>query len=1212
MGAGAASSVKPADLSNEAEPPEPDARGPPYSQGRRQSLSSVDGGGSPYSPFSPLGRKSRAGGVFKEVSEEQSKYTLKRSDSGSLEIEDSYGIGKPVDDDVVTWFHKRNTDTLQGALAFVPWILQQSHSDGKLKEGQVVIHRGSGAVVFSDASGFTALTERLAKKSNGAELLSQCLTAFFTPLINLINSYRGDVIKFSGDALVIYFPAVDDTAVQRSRLQVPPHGSFGLPDLGPMATAVLRASACCIEIHKRLHMFDTGVDGVCLCLHIGVGCGEVAILQVGGEVPPETHVPRSEYLIAGPPLEQISVAEPLARNGETCVSPQAWEHVSDCVVEDTSRQLDEPDYRLLLRMDETKYTFPTVKFSAMESDRRQETQFRLPDMPIIRRFVPSAVFKQIEGGTLTYVNEMRTISTIFVSGSGVDVSTEEGAQVAQELMASVQQICYAGEGTLNKFVIDDKGMLFLLVYGLPPLVHTDDPTRAVLACVDLVKAFKRLKITGRFGVTTGRAYCGTCGSASRMEYTVLGDAVNLSARLMSNASADGILVDEATKDQCTREVSFTPLERIRVKGKADTIQVFQPYLKVGKARIGIGHDGRIHFPWYVRPYSMSQGSAGRKEAAPPEAMEAQFKVNVAQLCGLSDWEGIKQVTDLLGNRFRESSRARSKNLATSISERRGGRANSKRLDPGVNNQLPTPRGSTNSSYLPTNVRASSKSSSNTPMDTKRAASLATMIAQGVPKDSPFIDGGIIVLEGNVGMGKIELAEEMVMYTHLNLHMLPVFGSIGPRLNDVERLGVELLLSTICAFRHLDRSVPQDPLQALAKLLPSDSDDDQTLHQDIQEALTGGSRVASPEDQRRLLETCIRTVEFLLERLRRRTPLLVVVQLEYGTSLFKKTKDQFSIFWNAVTRLGKLAMPIEGDQGRGNRLTSAGKFHVPEAQMDNSDTSVDNSVVICVLAKDADRSNPAVKACMRRGWLLECNGLSEEMCTEYIATYLGVPQRLLDSQAAPLRDFIGKISLGNPLFIRETIDQLLLHDLVRVQKIRDNEADISYHQDLEGVNIASWYQTSMVGETICLLESLDPLQAAVLKMSTVFTGPFTLPDLASSSCSRWAGAVNFDHLRLFRAVQDLVRRGIIEFGADTLDTAAEEAAGRAQQRFEMRNVLIRKVGGSMLLEAQKKVVKRQALIDRALARDLPARLEDMQLKKLEPHIPWYYESVLAKA
>ncbi len=44
---------------------------------------------------------------------------------------------------------------------------------------------------------------------------------------------------------------------------------------------------------------------------------------------------------------------------------------------------------------------------------------------------------------------------------------------------------YCQEGTLNKFLIDDKGMLFLLAYGLPPLVHTDDATRAVLSCFDI-------------------------------------------------------------------------------------------------------------------------------------------------------------------------------------------------------------------------------------------------------------------------------------------------------------------------------------------------------------------------------------------------------------------------------------------------------------------------------------------------------------------------------------------------------------------------------------------------------------------------------------------------------------------------------------------------------------------------------------------------------
>merc|ERR1719221_73478 len=212
---------------------------------------------------------------------------------------------------------------------------------------------------------------------------------------------------------------------------------------------------------------------------------------------------------------------------------------------------------------------------------------------------------------------------------------------------------------------------------------------------------------------------------------------------------------------------------------------------------------------------------------------------------------------------------------------------------------------------------------------------------------------------------------------------------------------------------------------------------------------------------------------------------------------------------------------------------------------------------------------------------------------------------------PLQHFIAKISLGNPLYIRETIDQLLLHGHIKLQCNDAGEPQsLQYHQDLESINIATWSQTAMVGETICLLESLDPLQAAVLKMSTVFTGAFTLPDLASSSCSRWAGATHFDYLRLYKAIQDLVKRQIIEIARS--NRSATDVTSPKLQIFEVKNVLIRKVGGHMLLEAQKKVVKRQALIDRALSRDLPKRMEEVYTKRLEPHIPWYYENVHAKS
>merc|ERR1719469_872027 len=143
-----------------------------------------------------------------------------------------------------------------------------------------------------------------------------------------------------------------------------------------------------------------------------------------------------EYLISGDPHEQISEAEPMAKNGETCLSPQAWELVKDCVIE--GRALERSEFHLLLRMDESKYTFPTIKYAAQLYDTRQESMFKLSELNVIRRYIPSAVFKQIECGTLRYVDEMRDISVIFISGSKLDVKSEKGPRRAQELMSAVQ------------------------------------------------------------------------------------------------------------------------------------------------------------------------------------------------------------------------------------------------------------------------------------------------------------------------------------------------------------------------------------------------------------------------------------------------------------------------------------------------------------------------------------------------------------------------------------------------------------------------------------------------------------------------------------------------------------------------------------------------------------------------------------------------------
>ena len=77
------------------------------------------------------------------------------------------------------------------------------------------------------------------------------------------------------------------------------------------------------------------------------------------------------------------------------------------------------------------------------------------------------------------------------------------------------------------------------------------------------------------GVASGRAFCGIVGTEERCEYTLIGDVVNVAARL-AHAANGGVLVDRTTVRRCRTQHRFTPLDPIQVKGKRDPIPVFAP------------------------------------------------------------------------------------------------------------------------------------------------------------------------------------------------------------------------------------------------------------------------------------------------------------------------------------------------------------------------------------------------------------------------------------------------------------------------------------------------------------------------------------------------------------------------------------------------------------------------------------------------------------
>mmetsp|Transcript_43719 Transcript_43719/g.103237 ORF Transcript_43719/g.103237 Transcript_43719/m.103237 type:complete len:1247 (-) Transcript_43719:28-3768(-) len=451
----------------------------------------------------------------------------------------------------------------------------------------------TGAVVFADASGFTALTERLAKHQKGGEKIGQSLNDFFGPIINIINSYQGDILKFSGDALTIVWPAHTDSNVNKDLLsQSTSPSSFrgflsgAYPSEGPSktakATVVQQALCCCLEMQDAVEtMADSApVDGVQLHLHIGVGFGELSILQVGGLLD------RWEYCAAGVPLAEVAIGEEMAKPGQVVVSPSVEAVLQESKTAARGFKLSSfpyapPERAAYKLLSKDGLMFQQISIRRLSHGIKSKA---LPDIDsqLIERYIPRAmstspeVLGVREDDELTA--EMRRASVIFLVLRGLSPSRDNkhDCHRTQLLLRLFQRSCYAMEGSINKFLVDDKGMLLLTVFGLPPLCHyVDDPTRAVLYAQRLCETARDEGVDSAAGVTTGQCWCGVIGNHVRREYSVLGDVVNLSARLMARASNGEVLVDQRTVEASEEFLEYEALGDVRVKGKEDPIEIYR-------------------------------------------------------------------------------------------------------------------------------------------------------------------------------------------------------------------------------------------------------------------------------------------------------------------------------------------------------------------------------------------------------------------------------------------------------------------------------------------------------------------------------------------------------------------------------------------------------------------------------------------------------------
>ena len=387
------------------------------------------------------------------------------------------------------------------------------------------------AVLFADISGFTALTERLAGRGAvGMEELSRVISDYFGCLAEVIIAHGGDIVKFAGDAMLALWPA---TAAE------------------PLPVATRRAAQCALEVQSALRDFARRASAQ-LELKVAVGAGSAICMHVGGVFG------RWELLIAGQPFLQAGRAGHHAKPGDVVVSREALALIGETGSGETTE-----DGTAFLTLLEKEIRPMALAVPPLAPSAAQQL---LP-------YIPAAIRARLGAGSTGWVAELRRITVLFVNLPGV--THETPIEEAQRMMRDLQTTIYQYEGSVNKLSVDDKGVTFIGVMGLPPLAHEDDPTRGLQAALALRACLKKLGLKTAIGVTTGRAYCGSVGSPRRCEYTIMGDVVNMAARLMQ-AAPDSILCDAPTQDAAPEGFAFEKLEPIRVKGKAEPIQVYRP------------------------------------------------------------------------------------------------------------------------------------------------------------------------------------------------------------------------------------------------------------------------------------------------------------------------------------------------------------------------------------------------------------------------------------------------------------------------------------------------------------------------------------------------------------------------------------------------------------------------------------------------------------
>ena len=456
----------------------------------------------------------------------------------------------------------------------------------KLKPGTVKPEWQYGTMMFTDLAGFTKLMEaNSAKGRDGAEDLLKQLTKYFSAMIAIISKSGGDLVEFTGDALLVVFPKTEKD------------------------NDTLRAVRAGLRMQRAMKEFaeiQTPSGIVNLKMRIGIHSGRFLTADIGTPR-------RMEHVLLGKDVQKAKLTESKGRNERVNLSPAAYERIAGKFRYEQGEHIaeegkDKDKYYMLIEDDLKNEELGEYEITPVgrrmasgilltrdKQDVLREITEMLNSVEPMASFIPAPVLSLlVESAAQRKIDPDFLQPTImFVNFIGLPEAADRALPGEETKLA----ISYSKAFSLINAVVESRGGVLkkvtyhltgsdIVIYFGVPTAHTNDEMRAASAAVAIREVIINFKaptigniqpeIYCQIGINTGPAFVAEVGDPrGRREYNVLGDTVNTTARLMNLAQKNQIIISERVQKAIETNYECASLGEVSLKGKSTPMPLYE-------------------------------------------------------------------------------------------------------------------------------------------------------------------------------------------------------------------------------------------------------------------------------------------------------------------------------------------------------------------------------------------------------------------------------------------------------------------------------------------------------------------------------------------------------------------------------------------------------------------------------------------------------------